>query len=541
VPPASQSGEAGINPGISGAGASRPLEVLRRLLLLLGALASLWAIVKPIDAVFRVRTVDFAKLQKQDGRRMQSDIRMMSRVSGLTIDPNDPTINSAPTLTLAQYVAKQTKDRLVPVAGNEWSAFFDGVQQTLAGKSTTFARHLNVGSGLYLLYFPTETAPLRELRGQLGDTKEFSYVALRDGDGVRYLEVLFQRPSSALSDAPNWLLYPLRRHAVWWFIAGLLAYAAIPWHRKGPAELRYSTGRAMVGPDMLGLFLLVAFVMLPILVITANARGSGPLDVFGFSTDWWPLTLVMWLMAGGGLAMGFVALRYACFSLWISPAGLRRKTLFSDGDYAFADMVAVEPAHWAWPAWLRIVAILIGMLNWRLLGPVLIGSSEEAFGIAIRFKDGRKLKLWFTYLPGFARVFRALRQANVPLDPELVRIIDEDIASTEPELKPGRRGKIAAGILLTLAVAGALTWQYWPAKTRVVKHELTYTYEALAQRMALTKEMEGVLRQMQQALDLPKDATSQQRVAAMRTFEALQQQHDELEKRYNAIQPTIED
>ena len=92
-----------------------------------------------------------------------------------------------------------------------------------------------------------------------------------------------------------------------------------------------------------------------------------------------------------------------------------------------------------------------------------------------------------------------------------------------------------------LAIGGALAWQYWPAQTRVVKHELTYTYEALAQRMALTKEMERTVRAMQQALALPKDATSQQRAAAMRTFEELQKQHDELEKRYDAIQPTIED
>ena len=168
------------------------------------------------------------------------------------------------------------------------------------------------------------------------------------------------------------------------------------------------------------------------------------------------------------------------------------------------------------------------MLNWRLLGAILIGSSEEAYGIAIRFKDGRKLKLWMTHLPGFPRIFHALRKANVPLDSELAKIIDEDLAEAEPEPKPGKGGKVTAGILMTLAIVGALTWQYWPAKTRVVKHEPKFTYEQLAQRMALTKEMMKIAEQLDKVAGTPE-------------FDRLMKQHDELEKQYDAIQPTEED
>lgn len=512
-------------------GPNRALETLRRLCLVVGVLATAWAIVKPTDALYRVRDVEFAKLQKKDAARMRSDIKMMSRVSGMELDPNDPQINTAPTLTLQQYIAKQTKDRLIEVSGSQWNEFYNGVQQTLAGKATTFARHMNDGRGFYLLYFPTDTAPLKELTGRLGDQNVFTYVALRDGDKIKYMEVLFQRPQSAFRDAPNWLLYPLRKHAVWWFIAGLLAYVAIPWYRKGPDELRYSTGRAMVTPDFLGTFMLVFFFTLPILVITTNATGSEPVDMFGFRNGWWPITLAMWLMACSGIATVFVALWYACFSFVLTPDGLHRRTLFSEGDYAFVDMVAVEPAKWAWPWWLRIIVILIGLLNWRLLGAVLIGSSEESYGIAIRFKDGRKLKLWMSHLPGFERIFQALRKANVPLDPELAQIIDEDLATPEtPETpsKPGKGGKIAAGILVVLAIAGALTWQFWPEKTHTVKRELSYTYEALAQRRQLLNEMQKIVLQMKN-------------MGGTAEFDKLMKQHDELEKRYDAIQPTEED
>jgi hypothetical protein len=71
-----------------------------------------------------------------------------------------------------------------------------------------------------------------------------------------------------------------------------------------------------------------------------------------------------------------------------------------------------------------------------------------------------------THLPGFERIFHALRKAGVPLDPELATIVDEDLASSEGETKPGRGGKIAAGILLVLTVGGILTWQVWPEKIR---------------------------------------------------------------------------
>jgi hypothetical protein len=522
-------------------GPNRTLEILRRLCLIVGALLTVWAIVNPCDALFRVRDVNFAKLQKKEAGRMHSDIRMMSRLSGMTVDANDPTINTAPTLQLEQYIARKTKDSLIEVSGSQWSGFFDGVRDTLSGKSQTFIRNIHVGAGSYMLYFPTDAAPLKELAGKLGDNKNFTYVVLRDGDNVRYIEVLHQRPQSAFRDAPNWLLYPLRKQAVWFFILGLLVYAALPWRHKNPDELRYGTARAIVMPDMLGTFMTAAFFALPILVIATNANPSEPMNIFGFSNGWWPLTLVLWLLACFGLCITFVALWYACFTLQITESGFRHQTLFREGEYAFDDMEAIEPAHWAWPSWLRTIAILIGFLNWRALGPILVGSFEEAYGLTIRMKDGRKLKVWISHLPGFQGIFHALRRHNVPLDPELAKIIDQDLAEAAPTPKSGKGGKIAAAILMTLTITGLLTWQYKPEKMLVVKHELQFSYEQLEQRRTLLNEMQKISASMQQALSLPKDATREQSSAGIQQSEELQKQYQELEKRYNAIQPTEED
>ncbi|MCX7935709.1 MAG: hypothetical protein N3A66_10690, partial [Planctomycetota bacterium] len=318
-------------------GASRARETIRRACLLAGALLTAWCIVQPVGALFRVRDVDFARRQKEDAARVRQNLEKISRISGQPIDPDDPENNLAPTLTLEQYIAKQTAGRLIAVSGSAWEEFFAAAAQTLAGKSDKFAQHLNLDrfANHSCLYFNTDFAPLKELQGKINDNQALAYVALPGSDSRRYLEVLYQRPQAALHDAPARILYPRRSHAVWWFIAGLVAYALLPWHRKGPNELRYSTIHAMVGPDLLGVFLTVFFFTLPLLIITANSHGSEPLDIFGFTTGWWPLTAVMWLLSGIGLAMLAFALWYATFSFYILPEGFRRRTLFGDDAYAF--------------------------------------------------------------------------------------------------------------------------------------------------------------------------------------------------------------
>jgi nucleotide-binding universal stress UspA family protein len=143
-------------------------------------------------------------------------------------------------------------------------------------------------------------------------------------------------------------------------------------------------------------------------------------------------------------------------------------------------------------------------------------------------RDGRVLKLWVTQLPGFERIFRALRQAGVPLEPELAKAIDEDLATAEPEPGPGRAGKPAAAVLVVLACLGTLVWQFWPETVPSMKREPTYTYEALAERQALLEAMRKVAEEMGGAAGTPR-------------FDELMKQHDELEARYNAILPTEEE
>ena len=531
--------------GPAPAGPNRFLEILRRLMLLGGFLIALGLALWPAEALFRVRAVDFAKLQKSEGRRRATDLEMMSRVSGTSLDPQDPQHNPAPDLTLNQFIVHQTEGRLLNVGGAAWADFQTTVQQTLAGQSTAWARQLGDERHSACLYFPTNAPPLSEVADRFGDENPFYYVAVRDGDAVSYLEVLFLRPAGAFADAPNKLLFPRRHHAVWWLIGGLLAYALIPWHRKGPQELCYPRGRSVVVPDFLGLGLFLVFCALPILVIMTNPSSLHPFRLLDFTDGWGVLTLVCWMFALAGGTVMATALVYATFSLVVLPDGFRRFRLRGADECRFADIAKVEPAVLEMPRWLRLAGLFLGLFNWRLLGTVLLASSQRAFGMAIRCRDGRTLNLWVSDLPGFERVFRALKQNGVPLDDEFNRNLDADLAddaaepsSAEPS---SRAGRIAARVLLALAIGGALAWQFWPERVRTVAREWRYSDEQMSRRAQLLEEMRQVALQMKANNTLVPKASPADPSRTFDDFDALMKRYQELEQQYNAMQPTEED
>jgi hypothetical protein len=63
--------------------------------------------------------------QKWGAIRMRFDIRMMKRIWGMELDPNDPTVNAASTLQLDQYSAKKAKDRLIDASRSQWLGYFE--------------------------------------------------------------------------------------------------------------------------------------------------------------------------------------------------------------------------------------------------------------------------------------------------------------------------------------------------------------------------------------------------------------------------------
>ena len=359
----------------------------------------------------------------------------------------------------------------------------------------------------------------------------------------------------------TWMsLYPagahsFRRQAVWWFVGALLSYALLPWHRRGLSELCYSRASQTVAPDFLGVAGAAAFLALSILVVTANSPSADQVRLFDFTAGWGILTIVLWVFAAGFVSMMAVSLWYATLSLVLMPDRIRRRTLGGVADFRFSQMTGIEPAMLDWPKWLRTAAWLATVfgpgVGTRMQVGGLVLARRPAYGVAIHCRDGRTLRIWINSLPGFERIFRALRQAGVPMDAEIGRVVDKDLADAAahpPSDQSGRGMRILAAVLLAAAIGGALALHFWPERPVKVERQMRYSDEAIIRRRALMAQMEEVARRMQPLGERMKQiaaakgtATPQEQTAVMGEFESLMKQYSDLRDRYDAIQPAKDD
>ena len=230
---------------------------------------------------------------------------------------------------------------------------------------------------------------------------------------------------------------------------------------------------------------------------------------------------------------------YATFGLTLLPEGLRCRTLLGRMECAYADIERVEPAVLALPRWLRIVMMLAALLNWRLMGAIWLGSSQETHGIAIRRKDGTRFNIWLDYLDGSSHVFRELRRANVPMSPQLVQYVDEWLAefpAAEPWPNANKRKGRLGPVLALLALTLSLGLHFWPESPRKVYQESrALSPEMTAQRARLLEEMNQVQIEMNAAMRRYQEGPPKNRMQELDHFTELSNQFDEITKKYDAL------
>jgi len=398
------------------------LEIIRRVFLMAGLLTSVWLALVPAGGLLRLQPADFAADQERYGREATDNAAFGNRLTGISIDPAE--INRGRG-TLDEFIARQTKDRLVQVQGQEWDQLYNQVADNLEGRSTSLNQHLSHDTGSSYLYFPTNHGPLPQVLPKVTGSDPFTYVRIDGGAKPRYMEVLYQRPSDTFRYAPAWLLYPSRSIAMWFALAGVLLYAFLPWAKYAPEAVVCKRARAVVVPDLLGAVMACAFFAMPLLILTREVSSYSDFRVLDFSDGWGWLTVILWAFATGGLSICVVALWYATFGLLLLPDGIRRVTLWGHTDWRYSDMTGVEPAVWTLPRWLRILMFFGALLNWRYAGTMILGASRQALGIALPCRNGRRLTIWLEHLQAGERIFRALAAAKIPMDAELKNIIDQ--------------------------------------------------------------------------------------------------------------------
>jgi hypothetical protein len=514
----------------------RGLEILRRVVFVGGILAATWLVAATGGPLWRVRDVRFEELQKSEAGRMAGSLAMMSRESGMSVDPE---LNTAATESLDAYVAGKITGRLIVEEGPEWQAFFDDVSATLSGKSPVFLGGLSDGTGTSYLYFPGDAIPLARLVPQLNNSNRFSYVTLQEPGRKRYLDVLHQSPGDAMRYAPSPLIYPGRKYAVWVFIASVLAYAFLPWPKFGPRTLSYSRGAAVVVPDLLGAALAAFFFVIPVLVIGSEFHGPLLAGLFDFELGWIWLTVVMWVLAAFGLGITATALWYSLACVTLLPQGLRWRTFFGSNECAYSEIERVDQAVFALPRWLKTVMFLAGFLNWRLAGALWIGATQENRGIKLRLKDGRSFKVWLDYMDGLVHVFRELKAAGVPMSPDLAKSVDEWMAEfpdDEPWPNASRRRSRLGLVLVALAVIVPLGLHFRPAPPReLIKENPALTPGVIAGRARLLKEMNEARIEMDAAMQRYKYGPAENRMKELDRFNELMNRFDELGKKHDAL------
>ncbi len=199
-------------------------------------------------------------------------------------------------------------------------------------------------------------------------------------------------------------------------VAAIVAYVGIPWPRHGPRVLAYSRGSSVIGPDILGFVLTAFFFVLPILVVADHSESFDVGRLLSVEYGWIWLTGVMWFMAAICATIVVVALWYATFAVHLLPGGMVRFNLLGRAEWRWADTVRAEPAHFAFPTWFRVAATLVGCLNWKLMGAILVGANAEMNGLRLVARDGRTLTLWADHMPEFPRIVQEMDAAGVPLE-----------------------------------------------------------------------------------------------------------------------------
>ncbi|MCS7060137.1 MAG: hypothetical protein RMN25_03140 [Anaerolineae bacterium] len=369
------------------------MELLRRGIALTCLLSAIACALAPQPALLRFGAIDFAERQKdswfEDERKMP----------------------------LEDFIARETKDRLIALQGASWTDFFSRFEAAVSGEMADWQNRLNVGwSAGTMVYFRPDEPWARDIAPSLSDDHPFSYLALAGPAGARYLTVTWSRPKDMLDDAPPGLLYPWRSYSVWLALIGLAAYILLPRRKRDPEALVYSTVRAVVLPDIVGLFLAGFFFALPFWIVPANAPDPNVLNPDG---GWLILTVVMWAFAAAGVVILAIAARYAAFSILPGSDAVAVTTWLSAARYPYADMQQVRPyVRRVSKGWIGL-GVLASLLNWRAAAPTLMLASSESRGIEVVLRDGRKWRVAIDALEGLDRLLNTLRAKGVEIDPAL--------------------------------------------------------------------------------------------------------------------------
>lgn len=405
--------------------ASGKNELWRRLALLIGILLGLALFFYVAPAMISVSAVDWEEEQAGELRTHSGLVTSEKRrLSALPLD---------------EYIREKTGGQVLAVDNGQWGMFFEQVSLASSGEYGRSAYGDRVSeedkdgfwkpTGPVEVFFNRDEIPYTQWGLREGDAQT-AYISTGSGSETLYLRLKYhdyQASVGAMSSpyrvAPGWLYHPYRTIGIIIMILGLLLYIFLPRRKKLPDDISYSTG-SMVAGDLVGVILLAPFYGLPYLV------NGGTIQAI---TGLWPITLVMWLLAGLSIYLFYSNAWHASYRIELTPQALSLATFKGTKEMRFDEMAAVDVVALRNPGWFRKLLLAMAFLSvvsgrassTQPAGTALLADAASYGGLQIQGRSGGKpIYIWFSDQRGgviinnFERVLDAIEASGVPFNKE---------------------------------------------------------------------------------------------------------------------------
>ncbi|MCA9000097.1 MAG: hypothetical protein KDA80_24075 [Planctomycetaceae bacterium] len=423
-------------------------EVVRRMAFAVCLYSGIALCLTPGHGLSQLRPVDWAQEAAQRQRHTEQIKSMMGAILGQNlveeIDLAEDTRGD-----LENFISARTEGRLVVMSGPEWEGLWNDIAATVqdAAPSVAWEECRGVESQRGSVYLPTSRGPLGQIRDVWPTGSHQVYVRIDPVDDQlppRYLGVTECGPSELRDGAPTHIAYPYRTVGAVLLLGGLLFFIILHRRPVPSSGLFYQARAAGWLPDFLAAFGSGAFFAMPFLI--AGDTADGPL-----SWEWWPITTVLWGMATLFASLFVITTWYQTRRLIWSSDGLSIETWGGSPRYYAADEIqSVTPATVEMPDWLKTLAGLIALFNWRAApSTMLLEQSDPGFSLLTR--DGQSWRFPGDGLYGANGLLRWLDGHRIPVAPSVRELMQEKF-----DYEPGIAGRIVGGIfaILVLSVSG---------------------------------------------------------------------------------------
>jgi len=304
--------------------------------------------------------------------------------------------------SVSQYLEEVTKNRTYKIPPGQW--------QNIAVK---------IGSSKSN-YIKSNNQILQEFIPHFAH--RISKIYLKNVDKNNFISVRRLSPQDYYyKKAPNNYKTPYYLWCPVLLLIGILFYIFLPQYHFSDDTLHYGTGfSAVIGPDIVGLFVISGFFTLGIGVGLSGASG-GILTLF--SSNLIPITCVLWAFTLFGFYMLYTGAKYAGLGLTCSSQGIKRFSHVGVEIISPADIDSVKLGHWKASKWLVRFGFLISLFNWRALGPTLLNTSRNDPLLEVHLKDGRVWSYDLASAQNVKKVLLCLQKNGVDVEPQLIKII----------------------------------------------------------------------------------------------------------------------